>query len=252
MTTHRLCATAPVLKKQDPEIFSAIEQEALRQSRGLELIASENYTSPAVLSVQGSVLTNKYAEGYPKNRYYGGCEFADRCEQLARQRAMDLFQAEAVNVQPHSGSQANMAVYFAAARPGDSILGMDLSQGGHLTHGSPVSFSGFVFKSFSYGLHPQTGLLDYNQVEELAKKHRPRILIAGHSSYPRIPDFKIFQSIARDVGATFLVDMAHFAGLVAAGVHPSPVPYADFVSSTTHKTLRGPRGGFVPVQKRTY
>lgn len=249
MTKQGTCVLPLFLKKQDPEIFSAIEQESLRQARGLELIASENYTSPAVLSVQGSILTNKYAEGYPKNRYYGGCEFADRCELLAQQRAMDLFQAEAANVQPHSGSQANMAVYFAAARVGDKILGMDLSQGGHLTHGSPVSFSGFVFKAFSYGLHPQTGLLDYNQVEEQAKKHKPQILIAGHSSYPRIPDFKIFQSIARKVGASLLVDMAHFAGLVAAGVHPSPVPYADFVSSTTHKTLRGPRGGFVLCKK---
>ena len=237
------------LNSQDPEIFEALKGERQRQQRGLELIASENYTSPAVLHLQGSVLTNKYAEGYPGKRYYGGCGFVDICETLAIDRVKKLFSSEHANVQPHSGSQANMAAYFSVAAPGDKILGMDLSQGGHLTHGACVSFSGFVFRSSSYGVDPQSGLLDYNQVEEQIKKHQPKILIAGHSSYPRIPDFKIFKSLASQTGAVLVVDMAHFAGLVAGGVHPSPLPYADIVTSTTHKTLRGPRGGFVICKK---
>ena len=234
---------------QDREVFSAIDQEVIRQKEGLELIASENYVSPAVLKAQGSVLTNKYAEGYPGRRYYGGCEFVDKCESLAIERAKKLFSAEHANVQAHSGSQANMAVYFAVAEAGDSILGMDLSHGGHLTHGSPVNFSGFVFRSDFYQLNPETDLLDYDQIEAQAKKQKPRVLIAGHSAYPRIPDFKAFREIADRVNAVLLVDMAHFAGLVAGGVHPSPVPYADFITSTTHKTLRGPRGGLILCSK---
>ena len=234
---------------QDKEVFSAIQQETLRQKEGLELIASENYVSQAVLEAQGSILTNKYAEGYPGKRYYGGCEFVDICESLAIERAKKLFSAEHVNVQPHSGSQANMAVYFAVAQAGDSIMGMDLSHGGHLTHGSPVNFSGFIFQSRSYQLDPKTELLDYDQIEKQVKKCQPRILIAGHSAYPRIPDFKIFREIADRNSTTLLVDMAHFAGLVAGGVHPSPIPYADFVTSTTHKTLRGPRGGLIFCSK---
>ena len=234
---------------QDIDIFSAIDQEVIRQREGLELIASENYASPAVLKAQGSILTNKYAEGYPGKRYYGGCEFVDICESLAIERAKKLFSAEHANVQPHSGSQANMAVYFAVAQAGDSIMGMDLSHGGHLTHGSPVNFSGFVFRSGFYQLNPETDLLDYDRIETQAKKQKPRVLIAGHSAYPRIPDFKKFREIANRVGAVLLVDMAHFAGLVAGGVHPSPVPYADFITSTTHKTLRGPRGGLILCSK---
>ena len=240
----------PSLKKKDKEIFSVLQKEGLRQFQGLELIASENYVSPAILEAQGSILTNKYAEGYPGKRYYGGCEFVDIAESLAIERAKKLFSAEHANVQPHSGSQANMAVYFSIAQTGNSILGMDLSHGGHLTHGSHVNFSGFVFQSYSYQLDPKTHLLDYNHIEHQAKKYKPAILIAGHSAYPRIPDFKIFREIADRVHAVLLVDMAHFAGLVAGGVHPSPVPYADFVSSTTHKTLRGPRGGFVLCSKQ--
>ncbi len=239
-----------MMHTKDKEIFSAIEKEAIRQREGLELIASENYVSPTVLKAQGSILTNKYAEGYPGKRYYGGCEFVDICESLAIERAKKLFSAEHVNVQPHSGSQANMAVYFAIAQAGDSIMGMDLSHGGHLTHGSPVNFSGFIFQSHFYQLDPETDLLDYNRIEEEAKKQKPRVLVAGHSAYPRIPDFKIFRDIADQVGAVLLVDMAHFAGLVAGGVHPSPIPYADFVSSTTHKTLRGPRGGLILCKEK--
>lgn len=230
---------------QDTEVFLAIEKEEIRQREGLELIASENYVSSAVLKAQGSILTNKYAEGYPGKRYYGGCDFVDICESLAIERAKKLFFAEHANVQPHSGSQANMAVYFAVAKAGDSIMGMDLSHGGHLTHGSPVNFSGFVFQSDFYQLSPKTDLLDYDQIEAQVKKQKPRVLIAGHSAYPRVPDFKIFREIADRVRAVLLVDMAHFAGLVAGGVHPSPIPYADFVTSTTHKTLRGPRGGLI-------
>ncbi len=237
------------LKQTDWEIFSSIQKETLRQTKGLELIASENYVSSAVLEAQGSILTNKYAEGYPGKRYYGGCEFVDIVESLAIERVKKLFSAEHANVQPHSGSQANMAVYFSAARANNSILGMDLSHGGHLTHGSSVNFSGFMFQSHSYQVDPKTNLLDYNHIEEQAKKYKPAVLIAGHSAYPRIPDFKIFREIADQVQAFLLVDMAHFAGLVAGGMHPSPVPYADFVTSTTHKTLRGPRGGFILSKK---
>jgi len=233
------------LKTTDHSIFSALQQEALRQQEGLELIASENYVSPSVLEAQGSILTNKYAEGYPGKRYYGGCEFVDICESLAIERAKKLFSVEHVNVQPHSGSQANMAVYFALAKPGDAIMGLDLSHGGHLTHGSPVNFSGSFFKSSFYQLDPKTDLLDYNLIEDQVKKHKPKILIVGHSAYPRIPDFKIFREIATKNDSFLLVDMAHFAGLVAGGVHPSPVPFADFITSTTHKTLRGPRGGII-------
>ena len=233
------------LKQKDEKIFSAIQRESQRQKEGLELIASENYVSPAVLEAQGSVLTNKYAEGYPGKRYYGGCAFVDICEDLAIERAKKIFSAEHANVQPHSGSQANMAVYFAVAKPGDKIMGMDLSHGGHLTHGSPVNFSGFIFEACSYGLNTETGRLDYSQIEEQVLKQKPQVLIAGHSAYPRYLDFKIFREIADKAGAVLVVDMAHFAGLVAGGVHPSPVPYADFVTSTTHKTLRGPRGGLI-------
>lgn len=231
--------------KSDPEIYKIIQKEEERQEYGLEMIASENYASLAVMEAQGSVLTNKYAEGYPSKRYYGGCEFVDQSENLAIDRAKKLFGAEHANVQPHSGSQANMAVYLAEMQAGDSILGMDLSHGGHLTHGSPVNFSGLLFKASSYGLDPKTGLLNYDNIHDIAKKEKPKLLIAGYSAYPRLLDFKAFREIADSVGATLLVDMAHFAGLVAGGVHPSPVPYADYVTSTTHKTLRGPRGGII-------
>ncbi len=234
-----------LLKNQDPELYQFMTHEKERQEYGLEMIASENYTSLAVMEAQGSVLTNKYAEGYPGKRYYGGCEHVDQVEQLAIDRAKKLFGAEHANVQPHSGSQANMAVYLAAATAGDTILGMDLSHGGHLTHGSPVNFSGILFKAVHYGLDPKTELLDYDKIRDTAKQHKPKLLIAGYSAYPRVLDFAAFRSIADDVGATLLVDMAHFAGLVAGGVHPNPVPYADFVTTTTHKTLRGPRGGMI-------
>ena len=237
------------LKEQDKDIFSAIQGESLRQKEGLELIASENHVSPAVLEAQGSILTNKYAEGYPRKRYYGGCAFVDQVEDLAIERAKKLFSVEHANVQPHSGSQANMAVYCSVARTGEAIMGMDLSHGGHLTHGSPVNFSGFMFRSGFYQLNPKTALLDYNHIEEQARKQKPRILVAGHSAYPRTPDFKIFREIADRVRAVLLVDMAHFAGLVAGGAHPSPVPYAHFITSTTHKTLRGPRGGLILCSK---
>jgi glycine hydroxymethyltransferase len=233
------------LEAVDPEIARVVEDEERRQRENLELIASENFVSLAVREAQGSVLTNKYAEGYPGRRYYGGCEFVDVAERLAQDRAKQLFQAEYANVQPHSGSQANMAVYFAVLKHGDSILGMDLRQGGHLTHGSPASFSGRFFKVFSYGVDPRTETIDYGQVAQLAREHRPRMIIAGASSYPRIIDFERFQEIAREVGAYLVVDMAHIAGLVSAGLHPNPVQYADFVTSTTHKTLRGPRGGLI-------
>lgn len=233
------------LESRDPQVFTSIGKEFERQKHGLEMIASENYTSSAVMEAQGSVLTNKYAEGYPHKRYYGGCEFVDEVEQLAIDRAKELFGAEHANVQPHSGSQANMAAYLAVASPGDTIMGMDLSHGGHLTHGSPVNFSGLFFKVISYGLDSQTGRLNYDTLATLAKEHRPKILIAGYSAYPRELDFARFREIADEVGATLIVDMAHFAGLVAGGVHPSPVPYADFVTTTTHKTLRGPRGGMI-------
>jgi glycine hydroxymethyltransferase len=228
----------------DPEVYQFIQKEQQRQELGLELIASENYCSKAVMQAQGSCLTNKYAEGYPKKRYYNGCEFIDEIETLAIERLKTLFNAKFANVQPHSGSQANMAVYMAMMNHGDSFLGMDLAQGGHLTHGSPVNFSGKLYKALHYGLGSDERI-DYNQIEEMAKKHRPRMIIAGASAYPRIIDFALISQIAKSVDAVFMVDMAHIAGLIAAGVHPSPLEYADVVTSTTHKTLRGPRGGLI-------
>jgi len=229
----------------DPDIADAIAKEIDRQSNTLELIASENIASRAVMAVQGSVLTNKYAEGYPDKRYYGGCEYVDVAERLAVKRAKKLFNAAYANVQPHSGSQANMAVYFALLNPGDTVLGMALSHGGHLTHGSPVSFSGRLYNFVHYGVKKDTERIDYEEVALLAEKHRPKMIIAGASAYPRIIDFEKFAEISESVGAYLVVDMAHIAGLVAAGVHPSPVPFADVVTSTTHKTLRGPRGGLI-------
>ena len=234
-----------MIRKSDPELAGVLENELSRQQYNLELIASENIVSPAVMAIQGSVLTNKYAEGYPDKRYYGGCEFVDQAEALAIERAKKLFQAAYANVQPHSGSQANMAVYFALLKTGDTLLGMDLAHGGHLTHGSPVSFSGRLFHFVHYGVHPDTGIIDYENVKKLAEQHRPKMIVAGASAYPRIIDFKQFSDIAASVGAYLMVDMAHIAGLVAAGVHPSPIPYADVTTSTTHKTLRGPRGGLI-------
>ena len=236
----------PSLRFKDPEIFHWIQKERERQEFGLEMIASENYVSKDILEAQGSILTNKYAEGYPGKRYYGGCEYVDEIETLAINRVKNLFQVEHANVQPHSGSQANMAVYFSHLNPKtDAIMGMKLNHGGHLTHGASVNFSGFILKSFEYGVDPKSEHLDYNQIMDLAKKHKPKILIAGHSSYPRLLDFSQFKEIAESVGASLMVDMAHFAGLVAGGVHPSPVGFADFITSTTHKTLRGPRGGLI-------
>lgn len=237
------------LKKTDPEIFAAIENEIDRQEYKLEMIASENYVSRAVMEAAGSVLTNKYAEGYPHKRYYGGCEYVDIAEDLAMDRAKKLFGCEAVNVQPHSGSQANMAVYLAVLKPGDKILGMSLSEGGHLTHGSPVNFSGFLFDVASYGLHPETQRIDYDQVRDLAKKHRPKMIVVGASAYPRTIDFKRFREIADEIEAVVMADIAHPAGLVAAGLHPDPVPHCEFVTTTTHKTLRGPRGGMIMMQE---
>jgi len=233
------------LQQTDPEIADAIADELNRQRNNLELIASENIVSPAVLEVQGSVLTNKYAEGYPDKRYYGGCEHVDTAEKLAIQRAQELFHADYANVQPHSGSQANMAVYFALLQPGDTVLGMDLAHGGHLTHGSPVSFSGKFFHFIHYGVRQDTGIIDYDELTALAKKHRPKLIVAGASAYSRIIDFHAFSDSAASVDAYFMVDMAHIAGLVAGGVHPSPVPHAHVVTTTTHKTLRGPRGGMI-------
>lgn len=233
------------VEKTDAQISKIIEQEAHRQEYGLNLIASENTVSPAVMEVQGSILTNKYAEGYPAKRYYGGCEFVDQAEALAIDRAKRLFNVEYANVQPHSGSGANMAVYFALLNPGDRVLAMDLSHGGHLTHGAAVSFSGKLYDFVHYGLSPETEEIDLNQVETLAKKHKPKLIVAGASAYPRIIDFKGFSEIAKSINALFMVDMAHIAGLVAAGVHPSPVGFADVITSTTHKTLRGPRGGLI-------
>ncbi|HSG82014.1 MAG TPA: serine hydroxymethyltransferase [Gemmatimonadota bacterium] len=233
------------LEKVDRDIYQAIIEETKRQGEGLELIASENFVSPAVLEAMGSVFTNKYAEGYPGKRYYGGCEFADVAEDLARQRACQLFGADHANVQPHSGAQANMAVYFSLLDPGDLILGMDLSHGGHLTHGSPVNFSGILYDVVAYGVREDDQRIDFDQVRKLAQKHRPKLIIAGASAYPRIIDFESFASIAREIDARLVVDMAHIAGLVAAGLHPSPVPHADAVTTTTHKTLRGPRGGLI-------
>lgn len=237
------------LANTDPQIAELINTENDRQEYGLEMIASENYASRAVMEAQGSILTNKYAEGYPGKRYYGGCEVVDQIEQIAIDRACELFGSEHANVQPHSGSQANMAVYLAALNPGDKVLGMDLSNGGHLTHGSPVNFSGILFDVASYGLDPETGRLNYEMIREAAQKHKPKLIIAGYSAYPRTLDFKKFREIADGVGALLLVDMAHFAGLVAAGIHESPVPYADYVTTTTHKTLRGPRGGLILCNK---
>ena len=238
------------LENQDKDIYQVIQKEEQRQIQGLEMIASENYASPAVMEAQGSILTNKYAEGYPGRRYYNGCENVDVIESLAIERLKKLFSAPHANVQPHSGSQANMAVYFSVLTPGDPILGMDLSHGGHLTHGSPVNFSGFIFQPFSYGLNEKTNKLDYNQIESLAKKHKPRLIIAGHSAYPRKLDFEKFKTIAEITGCPLMVDMAHISGLIAAGVHPSPISHADFITSTTHKTLRGPRGGIILCQKK--
>ncbi|MBM3243390.1 MAG: serine hydroxymethyltransferase, partial [Candidatus Omnitrophica bacterium] len=237
------------LRLVDPEVYAAIEGELKREEEHLELIASENFTSLAVLEAQGSVLTNKYAEGYPGVRWYGGCDYVDQAESLAIERVKKLFNAEHANVQPHSGSQANMAVYFSILTPGDTVLAMDLAAGGHLTHGHPANFSGMFYKIVGYGVDPKTETLDYDLIMDLAKKHKPKMILAGASAYPRRIDFKAFRKICDAVGAYLFVDMAHIAGLVAAGVHPSPVPYAEFVTSTTHKTLRGPRGGFILCRK---
>lgn len=233
------------LERTDPEIASIVRREAARQMDTLELIASENFTSQAVLEAMGSVLTNKYAEGYPGHRYYGGCEVVDEAEELARERAKRLFSAEHVNVQPHSGSQANMAVYEALLENGDRVLGLSLATGGHLTHGSPVNFSGRHYAFFGYGVDPATEEIDYDEVRKLAREVKPKLIVTGASAYPRTLDFQAFRSIADETGALLMVDMAHIAGLVATGAHPSPVPYADVVTSTTHKTLRGPRGGLI-------
>jgi len=233
------------LRETDPEIARVIDDEVRRQEDGIELIASENFVSPAVMEAMGSPLTNKYAEGYPGKRYYGGCEVVDVAEQLAIDRAKQLFGAEHANVQPHSGAQANMAVYFAFVKPGDTVLGMNLSHGGHLTHGSPVNFSGVLYNAVSYGVREDTGLIDMDQLRDLARTHRPKMIVAGFSAYSRPIDFAAFAEIAREVDARFMVDMAHVAGLVAAGLYPTPVPYADAVTTTTHKTLRGPRGGLI-------
>ena len=241
MQYHR---TAP-LSEVDPEVFAAIENEKKRQHNHLELIASENIASKAVLEAMGSVMTDKYAEGYPARRYYGGCENMDVVESLAIERAKQLFGAEHANVQPHSGAQANQAVYSVVLQPGDTFLAMDLSMGGHLTHGSPVNFSGTLYRAVHYGVRSDTEEIDYDQVRTLAHQHRPKLIVAGASCYPRTIDFALFREIADEVGAKFMVDMAHIAGLVAAGEHPSPLPYADFVTTTTHKTLRGPRGGMI-------
>ena len=232
------------LKALDPEIGEAVEKEFARQSRNIELIASENIVSEAVLAAAGTVLTNKYAEGYPSKRYYGGCECVDIAEEVARKRACELFGAEHANVQPHSGANANFAVYTAFCKPGDTVMGMNLAHGGHLTHGSPVNVSGMYFNIVPYGVNDD-GFIDYDEMERLAHEHKPKMIIAGASAYPRIIDFERFAKVAKDVGAIFMVDMAHIAGLVAAGLHPSPVPYADVVTTTTHKTLRGPRGGMI-------
>ena len=234
-----------ILETFDPEVAQAIELETGRQEYTLELIASENFVSEAVLEAQGSIMTNKYAEGYPGKRYYGGCHYVDIVENLAIERAKELFGADHVNVQPHSGSQANMAVYFSVLKPGDTILGMNLSHGGHLTHGSPVNFSGRFFNVVSYGVTRESQTIDFDEVERLALEHRPRMIVVGASAYPRIIDFAAFRAIADKVGAVVMVDMAHIAGLVATGLHPSPVPHAEFVTTTTHKTLRGPRGGMI-------
>ena len=237
------------IKQEDQQLYDAIQKEFDRQNENIELIASENFVSEAVLEAQGSVLTNKYAEGYPNKRYYGGCEYVDIAEDLARDRLKEIFGAEHANVQPHSGSQANMAVYFSVLNPGDTILGMNLSDGGHLTHGAPVNFSGKLFNIVSYGVSKEDEAIDYDELREIAIKEQPKLIIAGGSAYALQIDFKKFREIADEVGAYLMVDMAHIAGLVAAGLHPNPVEYADFVTSTTHKTLRGPRGGIILTKK---
>ncbi len=241
----KIMDTIGLVSQVDPEVGRAMEEELGRQRRNLELIASENLVSPAVMAAMGSVLTNKYAEGYPGRRYYGGCEYVDVVENIARDRAKTLFGAEHANVQPHSGAQANLAVYQALVKPGDTVLGMNLAHGGHLTHGSPVNFSGQLYHIIPYGVDEETGLIDYDKLYDLAMEHRPKMIIAGASAYPRTIDFEKFGQVARECGAYLFVDMAHIAGLVAAGLHPSPVPYADVVTTTTHKTLRGPRGGMI-------
>ncbi|HBM81949.1 MAG: serine hydroxymethyltransferase [Clostridiales bacterium] len=238
------------LRKKDTEIYKYIEKELKRQQDNIELIASENYTSKAVMEAQGSVLTNKYAEGYPGRRYYGGCEFVDEVEDIARERLKKLFGGEHANVQPHSGSQANMAVYFACLKPGDTVLGMNLSHGGHLTHGSPVNFSGRLYRFYSYGVDENTGRIDYDELGKIAGQVRPKLIVSGASAYPRIIDFKSIREICDRVNALMMVDMAHIAGLVASGLHPNPVLYSDFVTTTTHKTLRGPRGGAIICKEK--
>lgn len=238
------------LRIVDKDVFDIMEMELERQENSIELIASENFASKAVMEAMGSCLTNKYAEGYPNKRYYGGCHEVDKVEDLARERVKKLFGAEHANVQPHSGSQANMAVYFTVLKPGDTVLGMDLSHGGHLTHGSPVNFSGKIFNFVSYGVDKESEMINYENVKQLALEHKPKMIVAGASAYSRIIDFKKFREICDEIGAYLMVDMAHIAGLVAAGVHPSPVPYADFVTSTTHKTLRGPRGGLILCKEK--
>ncbi len=238
------------LMQADPEVADAISRETIRQSEKLEMIASENFVSEAVLEAQGSVMTNKYAEGYPGHRYYGGCEFVDIVERLAIERSKKLFGAEHANVQPHAGVQANMAVYCTVLKPGDTILGMNLSHGGHLSHGSPASFSGKLYKSFFYGVDRKTETIDFDQVETSAKQHHPKVIVVGASSYPRIIDYEKFRKIADQVGALLLADIAHIGGLVAAGLHPSPVPFCEFVTMTTHKTLRGPRGGLILCKEK--
>ncbi|GIN90843.1 serine hydroxymethyltransferase [Siminovitchia terrae] len=238
-------STLSAIAQEDPQIYEAIQKELNRQRAKIELIASENFVSKAVMEAQGSVLTNKYAEGYPGRRYYGGCEYVDIAEDLARDRAKQIFGAEHVNVQPHSGAQANMAVYFTILEHGDTVLGMNLSHGGHLTHGSPVNFSGVQYNFVEYGVDKESHRINYEDVRQKALEHKPKLIVAGASAYPRVIDFEKFREIADEVGAYFMVDMAHIAGLVAAGLHPNPVPYADFVTTTTHKTLRGPRGGMI-------
>jgi len=237
------------MKKNDPEVFNTVKNELDRQRDGLEMIASENFVSKAVLEASGNIMTNKYAEGYPGKRYYGGCEFVDVVENLARDRAKELFNCEYANVQPHSGSQANMAVYFTLLKPGDTILGMNLAHGGHLTHGSPVNFSGKLYNIVSYGVVKETGLIDYDDLAQKAREHKPKLIIAGASAYSRHYDFAAFRKIADEVGAFLMADIAHPAGLVASGLHPSPIPYCDVVTTTTHKTLRGPRGGMILMGK---
>jgi glycine hydroxymethyltransferase len=243
-TQYPLCSPGRALRDGDPDVASLVEQEIRRQREGLELIASENFVSPAVLEAMGSPLTNKYAEGLPGKRYYGGCEIVDQIEQLAIDRAKQLFGAEHANVQPHSGAQANYAAMTPFLKPGDTFLGMDLSNGGHLTHGSPVNFSGILYHAISYGVTDE-GLIDYDDMRRKAREQRPKLILAGYSAYSRVVDFAAFAEVAREIGAIFMVDMAHFAGLVAGGVYPSPVPHADVVTTTTHKTLRGPRGGLI-------